>query len=373
HLVYYSSELKQYSSDALVATALAFVILTFALRPPEVRMAVVLALAGAVAIWISHTALIILAGMGSAVIVSSLLRHDWRRLTALLVAIAFWSMSFAVFYLISVREIAQNHFFYLYWATAFMPHDLSSLSTWRWLFEHLLLLFKNPGGMFAQPAAVCFLCGCVVIFRRRREQFWMLITPIIFALILSYLGKYPFEGRLLLFLAPTLFLLIAAGLNYLLEERRRSLMILGVALLVLIAAQPIARSTKYLFARKSGQEEEVRPVLQTVKAQSRPGDVCYIYHWARFQYSYYSTVYQLGCESAVLGNPHIDTPNDYKAELDALTGHPRVWLIFSHNQREEEAFITTYAMKIGRSLADYKDYKASAYLFDFSKQLPIRK
>src|SRR5262249_37461571 len=131
HLVYYSSELKQYSTDVLVAAALAFVILTFALRPPEVRMAVILALAGAVAIWISHPAPIILAGMGSTVIVSSLLWHDWRRLTALLVAIAFWSMSFAAFYLISVREIGKNHFFYLYWATSFMPHDLLSFSTWR--------------------------------------------------------------------------------------------------------------------------------------------------------------------------------------------------------------------------------------------------
>ena len=108
-----------------------------------------------------------------------------------------------------------------------------------------------------------------------------------------------------------------------------------------------------------------------VKAQSRPGDFCYIYHWSRFQYSYYSTVYQLGCENTVLGNPHIDTPNDYKAELDSLTGHPRVWLIFSHNQREEEDLITTYAMKIGHRLADCKDYKASAYLFDFSKRLPM--
>ena len=247
-----------------------------------------------------------------------------------------------------------------------MPHDLNSLGTWRWLFEHLLLLFKNPGGVFVQPAAICFLCGCLVIFRRQREQFWILISPIIIALVFSYLGKYPFEGRLLLFLAPPLFLLIAAGLNYFFEKRRRFLAIIGYALLVLIVAQPLARSTKYLFARKSGQEEEIRPVLQMVKAQSQLGDLCYIYHWARFQYWYYSAVYQLGCDTALVGTAHIDTPEDYKAELNTLRGHSRVWLIFSHNQREEEDFITSYAMKIGHRLAEYKDYKASAYLFDFS-------
>ena len=207
-----------------------------------------------------------------------------------------------------------------------------------------------------------------MLFGRDREKFWMLVSPVVIALVLSYLGKYPFEGRLLLFLAPTLFLLIAAGLNFFLADRRRSVMIVGYVLLVVIAAQPIARSTKYLFGRKSGQEEEIRPVLQMVKAQSQPGDWCYIYHWARFQYWYYSTVYHLGCENVSIGNPHIDRPNDYKAELDALIGHPRVWLIFSHNQREEEDLITTRAMRIGRRLAVYKDYKASAYLFDLSRK-----
>jgi hypothetical protein len=92
-----------------------------------------------------------------------------------------------------------------------------------------------------------------------------------------------------------------------------------------------------------------------------------VYHWGRFQYWYYSAVYHLGCENVLIGTPHIDTPEDYKTELNTLRGHPRVWLISTHNQREEEAFITTYAMRIGRSLAEYKDYKASAYLFDFTK------
>lgn len=368
HLIYYSSELKQYSSDVLIATALAFLLFSFFSRPMNVRTGAILGVAGAIAIWISHPALIVLAGIGGAALASSLFRRDWKRVTALLVAVALWTASFAGFYLISVREVANNKFFYLYWASAFMPHDLASIATWKWLFQHLLSMFRNPGGTFAEPAIICFSVGAVVLLRSDREKFWMLVSPIVIALVLSYLGKYPFEGRLLLFLAPTLFLLIAAGLNYFFEDRRRSLVVVGYALLVLIAAQPIARSTKYLLGRKSGQEEEIRPVLQRVKAHSQPGDWCYVYHWARFQYWYYSTVYHLGCENVSIGNPHIDMPNDYKAEVDALIGHPRVWLIFSHNQREEEDFITTYAMKIGRRLAEYEDYKASAYLFDFRRE-----
>jgi hypothetical protein len=373
HLIYYASEVKQYSTDVLVCSALYLVILNFLSHPSSIKTAFLLGITGAIGIWISHPVIIVLAGAGAATLSCLLLRRDPRSVLLFLGAIALWCASFAAIYFVSLREVAKNRFLYLYWASGFMPHDLLAIATWKWLFGHFFLLFRNPGGMLAQPAAVCFLCGCFVLFRRNREQFWIIISPFFVAVLLSYLGRYPFEGRLLLFLAPPIFLLVAEGTSLVLGQRRRSVRIIGYALIVLIAAEPVARSTKFLFGRKSGQEEEIRPVLQKVKAQSRPGDVCYIYHWARAQYVYYSTVYDLGCESTVLGNQHIDTPTDYKTDLDALSGHPRIWLIFSHNLREEEDFITTYAMKIGRRLADYKDYKASAYLFDFSKRSPTAK
>ena len=370
HLIYYSSEVKQYSTDVLVCVALYLVILNFLSRPTSTRTALALGISGAIAVWCSHPAVIVLAGAGGATFVRLLVRRDWRKLVFLVFAISLWCASFLAVYFASLREVAKNRFLYLYWAGGFMPHDLTAIGTWKWLFGHFVLLFKNPGGMLGEPAAICFLCGCVALFRRDRDRFWIIITPFFVALLLSYLGRYPFEGRLLLFLAPLIFLLVAEGTNLLVAPRTRSVRIIGYALIVLVAAQPVARSTKFLFGRKSGQEEEIRPVLQTVKAHSQPGDVCYIYHWARSQYSYYSTVYHLGCENTVLGNPHIDTPVDYNVELNALTGHPRVWLIFSHNQRQEEDFITIHAMKIGQRLAEYKDFKASAYLFDFSRRSP---
>jgi hypothetical protein len=372
HLIYYASEVKQYSTDVLVSITLYLLILTFLSRPPSLHKALLLSITGGIAVWISHPSLIILAGAGSAAFLCLLQRRDWRKLVLFLFAGMLWCGSFAAVYFVSLHEVAKNRFLYLYWASGFMPHDLTSAVTWKWLLEHFLLLFKNPGGMLAQPAALCFLCGCVAMFRRNREQFWIISSPFVVALLFSYFGKYPFEGRLLLFLTPPLFLLTAEGANFFLEHPTRYVRIIGYALVILVAAQPIATSTKYLFSRRGWQQEEIRTVLQQVKAQSWPGDVCYIYHWARFQYWYYSTVYHLGCETTVIGTAHIDTPNDYKAELDALSGHPRVWLIFSHNLREEEDFITTYAMKIGRLLGDYKDYKVSAYLFDFSVRQPER-
>ena len=372
HLIYYGSEVKQYSTDVLISIALYLVVLTLLLRPPSVQTALLLSITGGIAVWISHPSLIILAGAGGAAFFWVLPRRDWGRLVLVLIAGVVWCSSFTAIYFLSLREVARNRFLYLYWSSGFMPHDLTSIAIWKWLVGHFLLLFKNPGGMLAEPAALCFLCGCLGMFRRNRELFWIIISPFIAALLFSYFGKYPFEGRLLLFLAPPIFLLIAEGTSLFLVHPTRLVRIIGVALVILVAAQPIATSTKYLFATKGWQQEEIRTVLQKVQSQSRPGDVCYIYHWARFQYWYYSTVYQLGCESTVIGTAHIDKPDDYKSELDALSGHPRVWLIFSHSLRGEEDFITAYAMRIGRPLADYKDYKASAYLVDFSVREPQR-
>src|SRR5205814_6441752 len=86
NLIYYASEVKQYSTDVLVSLALYLVILIFVFRPLATWSGVLLALAGAVTIWISHPALIVLAGAGGAAFLWSLFRRDWRKLIVLLIA-----------------------------------------------------------------------------------------------------------------------------------------------------------------------------------------------------------------------------------------------------------------------------------------------
>ncbi|HTI35483.1 MAG TPA: hypothetical protein VL422_17545, partial [Miltoncostaea sp.] len=102
----YSSQVKQYGIDALVAGLLLLVLLPAARAPLTRGRAAGLALAGAAAVWCSDPAVFVLAGGGAALLISAAVARDRSRLTALGWVVAAWLASFAVLYVVHVRDLA---------------------------------------------------------------------------------------------------------------------------------------------------------------------------------------------------------------------------------------------------------------------------
>ena len=57
---------------------------------------------------------------------------------------------------------------------------------------------------------------------------------------------------------------------------------------------------------------------------------------------------------------------EYRDQLAAFAGHPRVWLVFSHRHQHEETVITAYAEGLGRGEKVAAAAGAAAYRFDLS-------
>ena len=80
-------------------------------------------------------------------------------------------------------------------------------------------IFNNPSwvitplGVLASAfvALGLFLLGGLSMGMRWRGGFYMLIAPILFTVVASALRQYPFHGRLLLFLIPSVQLLVGEG------------------------------------------------------------------------------------------------------------------------------------------------------------------
>ena len=89
-------------------------------------------------------------------------------------------------------------------------------------FRRFVYLFVNPlnfetplgARLSALPAIGLFIAGCLASWRREKALFGMLALPILFVLVASCLRLYPFHGRLVLFLVPSLLLLIAEGAGW---------------------------------------------------------------------------------------------------------------------------------------------------------------
>jgi hypothetical protein len=218
-LIYYSAELKPYSSDVALGLACYLVALEAESRPLTVGRVMAFGAFGASVIWFSYTAVFILAGAGVILLWSAIAERRWKRAGALGLLGLVCAVSLAGLYEVSLNQLEHRRDMWVFWAFAFPPRPVTSPWDATWAVRRFLYLFVNPldfGTPFSPrlsalvPVAM-FLTGSVSLFARDKKLFGLLALPALLTLLAAFLRLYPFHGRLLLFLVPSLLLLIAEG------------------------------------------------------------------------------------------------------------------------------------------------------------------
>jgi hypothetical protein len=232
-LVYYSNEIKQYSTDvaltliALLLTARLRTLLPSRWKPPSEpadaramrRELLALPVFGTVAVWFSHPLAFVLGGAGSYLMASAAIRRDWRSAHRALLMTLIWAASFAVCFWVSHRILTKDQFIWIWWDFAFLPLPPRSAAQCEQVFWQLINVFNSPSDVLTPlgvlPSAFValglFLVGALALGTWRPGGLYLLLSPGGFALAASALRQYPFHGRLLLFLVPMVHLLVAQG------------------------------------------------------------------------------------------------------------------------------------------------------------------
>jgi hypothetical protein len=191
------------------------------------------------------------------------------------------------------------------------------------------------------------------------------VLPAVFALLASGLHKYPFSGRLLLFLVPLMLLGVARGAGMLGSALWSSQPAVAVVLFGVLTTAPMLETWQE--CRRPMRYEQLTPVLAEVRDRWQPGDRAYVYYGAVPSFTFYTRDNPpFPPEAVTLGTEFRDNRIGYRDELAKLKGHPRVWVIFSHRHKNEESFVRAYAEGMGACLGEIREPGASAYLFDFS-------
>jgi hypothetical protein len=368
-LIYYSASVKPYSSD--VAVALLLLWLATELRDSQLRSKsiVLFALVGGTAIWFSHPASLVAAGTGAALLVWALRRRDRQHCARLTIVLALWGLSFAGCYASSLRTLTHNPTLLDFWRQSFPPSPLWSWCAMRWLSDRVFSSFREVVGIMPPLGAGLSLAGVWAMGRRSREILALLIAPILVALLAAALHKYPFGGRLLLFLAPTVALLMAEGGTWFAQKAARLSPWASTVVVVLIVAQPAASALYDLVAAQP--VEDIRPVVRYIRDHRRPGDVLYLYHFAQYQFWYYAEREKLAYSPVRIGKECKMDLACYRADLDSLRGNPRIWVLFSHiwigDGIDEEQFFLAHLDRIGTRLDVFRARQARVYLYDLSE------
>jgi hypothetical protein len=211
-LIYYSSELKQYSTDVL-ATLLLLILVPDCLDDEvKPRTLVTLGITGCLCLWFSHPSLFIYLGILMTLGLTFLIKKDKTRIFWVIGIAVVSGINFLLVYLINLRFLISNDILLGYWNGSFAP--LPPWSNLNWYYKTAINMLNDPAYLpISVITGLLFLVGIISFGIRRWQILSVVLTPIILTLAASALRKYAFSGRLLLFMLPLVFLLLSDGIE----------------------------------------------------------------------------------------------------------------------------------------------------------------
>jgi len=374
-LVYYSSESKQYMVD--VAVALGMLVIAIPAFRPRARKQdhFLLGLAGMAALWLSHPALFVLAGIGFTLVILLVQRREASSLRLVAGMGSLWVANLALLYFINLRDLSRNGYLINYWKDAYLP-----MPPWgdpNWLTTSFSDGVGFQFGIDYLPWLVLPLLalGWIALLRESPSLAYAVVLIPLLAFGASALRLYPVSGRLGLFLIPLGIILLGEAVEVLYKRLAFNRLWEIAAALTLgayLICGPLITSIQYLIAPK--YYEHVRPAMDYLSASWKDGDELFVSFWGEPSFRFYAPFYNLE-KVRYTSSKYVDYPDQQrlKSRFGPLIGKKRVWVLMLHVYEEggfnERDFIVTYLDEIGRKRREFRRSGTSVYMFlyDLSK------
>lgn len=335
-----AAQAKQYASDGAVMAAL----LLLAVTPPGARTgrrwrAGALAL-GIVGPWLSQTALFALPAAALALLLDERahLRRPGRWTMA---TIAAWAASGLAALLASRARVAPGTLAYMrdYWRDGFPPAPTSWLALKWWPYSLRMLVADVSNGAASYLLVALAALGALVLWRRARRDAVVLLVPVLGVWAAAALRQYPMLDRLTFFLAPIVVTLIGVSAGAI-AARLGGGAAATSATLALLLAPSVLELSRHLppYAPQS-----VRPLLELMRRELRPGDRAYIPYASWQAWVHYAPRVGLASVPVHLGSCHGERLDAYRDEVTALDGGARTWTLFVPAGRIEDPAIVAQA------------------------------
>lgn len=350
-LVFFASNLKQYSSDValtLVVTMCALDALTGSMTR---RRAAWVAAIGLISALFSQSAVFALTSAGVVLALDGIARPD-RLLRIGVVTAWAGAVVLALGVGLSAMTPTDADYMQVFWQSSFAPHSWSDAL--RWLWETANGTFGTPirqnafdGALhypWAIAAVVMLVLGWVAVGVRSWRSWLLLSGPVFLALAAAFAHAFPVGSRVSLFLMPLMMIAVVAGL----EATGRVLHEQKGAWLAL-AAIPVA-SVAIVQERPPRRPEHLRPVMQHVSDHLQAGDAVWVYYGARGAFDYYRRRIPINAD-VTIGDCNRFDPRAYLHQVDVVRGRRRVWVIAAHFgamfRFDERGLLTAYLDTIG--------------------------
>ena len=244
-------------------------------------------------------------------------------------------------------------------------------SDWRWFSSVFKDLIQNQIGIFAPIwlVFVLFVLGFISLFEKNKFYAGILLMVFILALVAAGLWLYPMGGRLSLFLAPLVIILIAKSIEKLqydvgLPQKLGGALAILVGILMLYS--PLDESFHNFVNPK--YFEDIRPSMATLSKNWKEDDALFVSNGAVPAFRFYADRYGLGeiHYRTSEASDYLD-PEIIAQRLQVLAGNPRVWVLITHvyeaKDFNEKDFLLSSLAPLGELKREFRSPGTSTYLF----------
>lgn len=371
-LIYYSSEIKQYSADVVAALIIYLGIYQIKTENISWLKSIILGILSGLILWFSYPSIFILATGAIYLTYFYLTQKSRYDCFKLLLIYSIFILSFAILYYYflnrSVGELNNSWD----WKGFFAPLPFFSpiSEILRWYLKSFNNIFISPGGLTNSGlAGMLFLTGCYALFLANKSRLFIFLLPILLTLVASSLQKYPFStntdfipgGRFILFLTPILFILIAKGVEYF-QKRNHKIIVAFMVIILLLS--PLITTLNYI--KKPRVVEEIRPIVEYVLNNYKDDDIIYLYYRSKHQFEYYQKILKTPKINSIIRGKQLK-PEQYLKDIANLQGKSRVWFVFSYQSdkhKNDKNFLVNQLNLKSKKIDFLESHGSSAYLYD---------
>ncbi|MFT4541701.1 MAG: hypothetical protein ACI841_004687 [Planctomycetota bacterium] len=378
--VYFSADFKPYGIDAFFTLALLASTLAVTAHPASVWRRWRLILLGSAACWLSFPSAFVL-GSCSAWLMWDGWRYRRDLLRERIIAIALMGISGVTCIVTTVLPSMADPMLSQFWRNSFAPFPPTNIQDFNWYVREMLALPRDAMGLqLAGLGLLCAMLGALMVWFRDRRYLCLLIGPFVLAMLASWAGQYPWQGRLLLFTAPILAIFGGIGFDHLRELLAlRHSRIAALIVTCLMLMHPVVDGTRD--ALNPPPSQEMRQVLERMGQHILPDDLVYLYYGSVPAWRFYSP--RLGLqdfdtregtgwkEGHLWGHPEDpDRWIRFAQDCDDLDGKSRVWVVMSHIWRgagvDDERLLRYMLDERGQLVEAIEEHESLALLYDLS-------
>nr|CAI78521.1 hypothetical protein [uncultured bacterium] len=333
-LIYYASELKPYISDVMITLILYLFYEKVREKNFDLWAMRYFGLISALCLWISFPSMFITCGLLMAIMVSALKAKDIQAINGVLIAFLMWSVSFTFLYFTILRFMVQSEYILDSWSGSFLSASSNVWEGLHWGLSRFLAMFEHPLGLhYTKLAALFFVIGCVAVFRRNRRQFGALMCPILLVVFAACFKKYPFKGRMLLFMTPLIYIFFCEGISVVCEQFKRYRSLAYILIVGLLIFHPVKQAFAHLVYFRESTESRI--VMQYLKDQIRPSDIIFFNNSAQYALLYYLNSQNFNIENLMKKESDYVKGEWHRIEFgkidDLITFHgdqKEIWFVF---------------------------------------------